>query len=581
MNSNQSNNRILIIDDNPSIHNDIRKILSSAELRNASLEEAKAAVLGATPPAPQGYSFVIDSAFQGEEGYEMARRAFEMGQPYALAFVDMRMPPGWDGMETLGELWRIDPTLQVVVCTAYSDYSWGEIVREIGKSANMVILKKPFDNIEVLQLAHALAEKWRLNDQVSVQLANLDQLVRQRTSELENANEQLRREIAERTAMEQQLRQAQKMEAVGQLAAGVAHDFNNILTIILGQVSLLSESPLAGSIAESVGEIRDSAERAASLVRQLLAFSRKQVIQPSPLDLGRVITNFGEVLRRVLGEHIELRVHAAPDLPPVLADLRMIEQVIINLAVNARDAMPQGGSLTITAKDIEIDLEAPRCNAEARPGRHVCLSVADTGCGIIADVLPHIFDPFFTTKDTGKGTGLGLASAYGIIKQHSGWVEVQSEVDRGTTFLVFLPVCSEEGELDVDQPLALPITGGDETVLVVEDEPAVRRLAVKTLKRYGYRVYEAESGVQAIALFQKHRAEIDLLLTDMVMPGGLTGRDLALRLQQEKPSLKCLYMTGYSRHIAGAEFKPLEEITLLTKPFSATDLLRMIRQVLK
>ncbi len=574
----QLHNRILIVDDNPSIHDDIRKILTSAESRNPGLDDAKAAVLGESSTPARGSAFVIDSAFQGEESLVMVQKALACAQPYVLAFVDMRMPPGWDGITTLIHLWNVDPDLQVVICTAYSDYPWEDIVRKIGKSANMVILKKPFDNIEVLQLAHALSEKWRLNEQVRARLVDLDALVRQRTDDLEKTNERLRREIAERAAVEQALRQAQKMEAVGQLAAGVAHDFNNILTIILGNVSLLMESPQPPGNLESIKEIQDSAERATSLVQQLLAFSRKQVIQLLPLDVGAVLTNLGEVLGRVLGEHVTLEVRPSVGLPLIEGDLRMIEQVVINLAVNARDAMPLGGLLRITAVTVEIDSETARCNSDARPGPHVCVGVVDTGCGIAPEVLAHIFEPFFTTKEVGQGTGLGLASVYGIVKQHSGWVEVQSEIGQGTTFRLFFPVCSYAPSPNAESLGAGPIAGGSETVFVVEDEPAVRRLAVKTLRRYGYNVYEAESGVEALKLFPLWADEIDLLLTDMVMPGGVPGRELAFRLQELKPTLKVIYMTGYNRNMAGTGFKPSEEFSLLTKPFSGVDLLRLVRQ---
>ena len=578
----KSNHRILIIDDNPAIHDDIRKILTSAEARNASLELAKAAVLGETYSAPEGASFVIDSATQGDAGLEMVRRSLESRRPYALAFVDMRMPPGWDGMTTLAHLWKLDPDLQVVICTAYSDYPWEEIVGKIGKSANMVILKKPFDNIEVLQLAHALTEKWRLNEQVRAKLTDLDRLVRQRTSDLEDANEQLRQEIAERALMEDALRQAQKMEAVGQLAAGVAHDFNNILTVVLGHVTLLSDSTDLEEIRSSVNEIRESAERATSLVRQLLAFSRKQVLQPLPLDFGEVISNLGEVLRRVLGEHItiDLLVQPRGQLPLVNADLRLIEQVIINLAVNARDAMPQGGPLIISAQEMEIGLDAVQHNPEAHTGGHLCVRVADRGQGIAPDVLPHIFEPFFTTKEPGKGTGLGLASVYGIVKQHAGWIEVESEVGQGTIFRLYFPICPSERMGRVEEVALGPVSGGSESILVVEDEPAVRKLAVDVLRRYGYLVREAESSMQAIRLFQPQIQQIDLLLTDMVMPGGIPCTELAAQLQAERPGLEVIYMTGYSRSFAGTDIGFSAERNLLAKPFSGQELLRMVRRCL-
>ncbi|MBI4659431.1 MAG: response regulator [Verrucomicrobia bacterium] len=573
-------NRILIIDDNPAIHDDIRKILASAEARNASLEQAKAAVLGVARSEAEGMTFVIDSATQGDEGLRMVRQSVEAGQPYALAFVDMRMPPGWDGMTTLAHLWKLDPNLQVVICTAYSDYPWEEIVGKIGKSANMVILKKPFDNIEVLQLSHALTEKWRLNEQVRAKLADLDRLVRQRTSDLEQANEKLRQEIAERALMEEALRQAQKMEAVGQLAAGVAHDFNNILTVILGNVSLLMEATQPEEMRTSAKEIRESAERAASLVRQLLAFSRKQVLMPLPLDLGETITNLGEVLRRVLGEQIDLRVQHSERLPLVKADLRMIEQAVINLAVNARDAMPRGGCLVISASEAEVTPMMAQTNPEVQPGRHVCLSVSDTGVGIAPEILPHVFEPFFTTKEQGKGTGLGLATVYGIVKQHSGWVDVESRVGQGTIFRLFLPAYTSELTVPVAPFEEGAVQGGHETILVVEDETAVRRLAVDVLRRHGYQAYAAGSGDEAVEVFREHADRIQLLLTDLVMPGGLPGRDLVLQLRRQKPNLKIICMTGYSQNLAGAGFEASPEINLLIKPFSGPELLQVVRRTL-
>jgi len=455
-------------------------------------------------------------------------------------------------------------------------------VGKIGKTANMVILKKPFDNIEVLQLAHALTEKWRLNEEVRARLADLDHLVRQRTAALETANEQLWHEIEERALMEEALRQAHKMEAVGQLAAGAAHDFNNILTVILGHASLISEASGPEEVRSSVLEIRESAERATSLVRQLLAFSRKQVLQPLPLDFGELLTNLGEVLRRVLGEHItiDLQVQPRGHLPLVNADLRLMEQVIINLEVNARDAMPLGGSLVISAHEVEVDLGAVQQNPEAHTGRHICIRVSDTGAGIASDVLPHIFEPFFTTKDPGKGTGLGLASVYGIVKQHSGWIEVRSESGRGTTFQLFFPVCEPALQSEPGASESSLVAGGSETIVVVEDEPSVRRLAVDVLRRYGYHVWEAESSVQAIESFKHCVREIDLLLTDMVMPGGVPGTELAAQFQQEKPNLKVIYMTGYSRNFAGTDFVSSEDRILMAKPFSGQELLRMVRRML-
>ncbi len=576
----QPGNRILIIDDNASIHEDFRKILGQEQDRNTGLTRAKTLLFGESTIASPRAGFVIDSAFQGQEGLALIQRAAEEGNPYALAFVDVRMPPGWDGVETISQIWKCFPEIQVVVCTAYSDYSWEEMIHKLGHSPNLVVLKKPFDNIEALQLAHALTEKWHLNRKVQSQLENLDALVRHRTSELETANEQLKFEIAKQLKLEAQLRQSQKMEAVGQLAAGVAHDFNNILTVIQGNTSLLQdELKQDPSCADSLSDISIAVERAARLVRQLLAFSRKQVLKPEMLDLGQVVNHLVEMLRRLLGDHITFAVNAPPHLPPVHADLSMMEQVIMNLSVNARDAMPKGGKLTVTINAVIITSDDVQKNSEIRAGQHVCLSVSDTGCGIAPELLPRIFDPFFTTKEIGKGTGLGLATVYGIVKQHNGWVEVQSAVNKGTAFRIYLPACAENsGPEDPFQSSKTAVKKGTECVLVVEDEDHVRALTAAVLRKNGYRVLEAASGQDALEVFQGHSSEIDLLFTDMMMPGNLLGDDLAVRLRAAKPSLAVLYTSGYTPEVTQTEF--LGDGKFLTKPFTPTEILATVRQCL-
>jgi two-component system cell cycle sensor histidine kinase/response regulator CckA len=698
-------NRILIIDDNVSIQADFRKILGQDPDQDTALKRTKALLFGESTAAAPHSGFVIDSAFQGQEGLAMVKQAAAEGNPYALAFVDVRMPPGWDGVETISHLWKCCPDIQVVICTAYSDYSWEEMIHKLGYSPNLVVLKKPFDNIEVLQLAHALTEKWHLNRKVQTQLNDLDTLVRQRTSELETANAHLKLEIASRIKaeevlrlseerfskafhatpiplaiqslhpeiiidvneaflamlggerphvvgrtpvelglwadpqlaefvrqtlqknssarnhacqlrtlsgeerqvllsvepfelgsgphwllilqditkqmkLESQLRHSQKMEAVGQLAAGVAHDFNNILTVIHGNASLLQEQLRQDpSCAESLNDITIAAERAARLVRQLLAFSRKQVLKPEVLNLGQVIDNLEEMLKRLLGDHITFEVKAAPDLPPVHADLGMMEQVILNLSVNARDAMPKGGKLTVGIDAVTITNDDVQKNSEIRPGQHVCLSVSDTGCGIAPELLPRIFDPFFTTKEIGKGTGLGLATVYGIVKQHNGWVDVQSAANKGTTFRIFLPTCTENSQPeDPSQTQKTTAKKGTECVLVVEDEDRVRTLTVAVLRKNGYRVLEAASGKDALDVFQGHSSEIDLLFTDVMMPGNLLGDELAARLRATKPSLTVLFTSGYTPEVNKTEFR--DNGNFLTKPFTPTQMLATVRQCL-
>jgi two-component system NtrC family sensor kinase len=572
--------RILVIDDNAAIHADFQKILAPGQGRNAELNLTRALVLGESSAASPHSDFVIDSAFQGREGLELVRKAAGEGDPYALAFVDIRMPPGWDGVETIGQLWQCCPDIQIVICTAYSDYSWEEMIHKLGHSPNLVVLKKPFDNIEALQLAHALTEKWHLNRRVQSQLADLETQVRRRTTELETANAQLKLEIDKEMKLESLLRHSQRMEAVGQLAAGVAHDFNNILTVIHGNACLLQDQfPQDPSCAESLNDITAAAERATRLVRQLLAFSRKQVLKPESLNLGEVIGHLAEMLKRLLGDHIVLEVKAAPDLPSIHADLSMMEQVILNLSVNARDAMPKGGKLTIGLEAITIANGEVLKDAEIQPGQYVCLSVSDTGCGIPPEMLPRIFDPFFTTKEIGKGTGLGLATVYGIVKQHQGWVDVQSAANHGATFRIFLPASAKH--FQPKGPSPIPRTAaktGTECVLVVEDEDHVRTLTAAVLRKNGYRVLEAASGKDALDVFQSHKAEIDLLFTDVMMPGNLLGDELAVRLQATKPSLAVLLTSGYTPEVTKTEFRG--DGNFLSKPFAPAQMLAIVRQCL-
>ncbi len=389
------------------------------------------------------------------------------------------------------------------------------------------------------------------------------------------------RDITDRRRLEEQLRQSQKMEAIGQLAAGVAHDFNNLLTIIQGNASLLLGTPgLSGEDAISMSQIIEASERAAGLTRQLLMFSRKQVMQLATLDLNEIVGNMTKMLQRILGEDITLRSEYAPNLPLIRADAGMLEQVLLNLAVNARDAMPEGGQLLLQTAATTLDPQEVAAHPESVAGRHVCLRVTDTGCGIASDNLPRIFDPFFTTKEVGKGTGLGLATVYGIIKQHRGWIEVTSEIGQGTAFLIYLP--AEEGSTATQRTLAAAqeLPRGHEVILVVEDEPAVRLLVSNLLQRCGYTVLVAESGIAALEVWKDHQDRIQLLLTDMVMPDGMSGRELARRLQQEKPDFKTIYTSGYSAATTN-EVPPLTEgVNFLQKPYPPYHLAKTVRAFL-
>ncbi len=685
---NWKNNRILLIDDNPEIHKDFRKVLGNKDTQSSVLDGMEAVLFdGESEPAggPEEPSetFEIDSAYQGQEGLEMVRSALETGRPYAMAFVDVRMPPGWDGVETIAQIWRQYPQLQVVICTAYSDYSWTEIVRNLGATDSLVILKKPFDNIEVLQLAHAMTKKWVLTQQANSRLEDLDRMVHERTRELEAANERFSKafkssplpmaiceiggarfadvnesllklfqfipadivgrsekevaiwadtadqerfwfmvqrcgnvremkcrvrtksgamrdalifaeelklhqersllilfhDITQQLKLEEQVRHSQKMEAVGQLAAGVAHDFNNLLTVIRGHAELrLGAAHLDREIADSLKQISRASDRASSLTRQLLAFSRRYMIQPRPLDINSLITRHQEMARSLISEQIEFRSELTSSLPPARADQNHLEQVLMNLIVNARDAMPEGGQLTIRTSAVKIDSEQASLEPELRSGSYVCIAVQDTGCGMSQETLSRIFEPFFTTKQMGRGTGMGLATVYGIVKQHGGWIKVASQPGQGSTFSIFLPAATGPAESTSETPEPVG-AGGHETVLVVEDDAHIRAMATDVLGSVGYRVLQADSGVDALRVWSSENQKVDLLFSDVVMPAGMNGRKLAETLRSQKPNLKILLTTGHSSPTK-EEIAQVPGANFMAKPYSAADLVKGVRSCL-
>jgi len=386
------------------------------------------------------------------------------------------------------------------------------------------------------------------------------------------------RDVTERMQLEEQLRNVQQLEAVGRLAGGVAHDFNNILSIIMGHGELVLAAVGADEEARNgLEQIRRAAERAASLTQQLLAFSRKQVLQPKVLDLNEAVSDVQKMLARVIGEDIELVSSLHPSLSAVKADPGQVEQVLMNLAINARDAMPHGGKLQMETSNVEIRAEiAP--SLDLAPGRYVMLQVTDTGHGMEAAMLPHIFEPFFTTKPMGKGTGLGLATVWGIVKQSGGSIRVESEVGRGSTFRIYLP--ATEGSGSQRHPAAQNnMVGGSETILIAEDEPDLRELTHLFLEGYGYNVLEASCAEQAIEIADAFHGPIDLLLTDVIMP-GLSGRQLAENLLSKRPQTKIVYMTGYTDDMV-VQHKVLEPgVMLLQKPFGKGDLALKVRLAL-
>ncbi len=388
-------------------------------------------------------------------------------------------------------------------------------------------------------------------------------------------------DISDRKRLEAELRQSQKLEGIGQLAGGIAHDFNNILAAIMMNLDLLKMTPgIDDETRHALKDLEEEAHRAASLTRQLLMFSRRSVLDMKPLDVNETVANLLKMLRRLIGEHIDLRFDGKTALPLVEADVGMVEQILMNLVVNARDAMPKGGRVTITTDIREpdaIEVEGP---GNRENGRCVSLAVSDSGYGMDEETMKRIFEPFFTTKEVGKGTGLGLATVHGIAAQHGGWVEVESEPGQGSTFRVLLPALERKTTEEEEPGVPTPVQTGSECILVVEDEVTLRRLAARTLGRLGYQVYEAANGQEAMAMWQRHGTEIDLVLTDMVMPEGMTGLELIVRLRKLKPSLAAIIASGYSTEMVQSGALTREGVLYLSKPFKMAVLANVVRDCL-
>ena len=424
------------------------------------------------------------------------------------------------------------------------------------------------------------------NRQLRELQAELEARVEARTAALRQANEELQREIGERERTEEalrrsedQLRQSQKLEAVGRLAGGIAHDFNNLLTVILSYTDMISRELSPGHpVRAQVEEIERAGMRAADLTRQLLAFSRQQVLDPQVLDLNDVLTGVSNMLTRVLGEDIEMTLSRAPTLGPVRADRGQVEQILMNLVVNARDAMPRGGRITLETADVELDAPYAGGHLDVKPGPYVMLAVSDTGIGMSKETQARVFEPFFTTKARGKGTGLGLSTVFGIVKQSGGTIWLYSEPEAGSTFRIYLP--RVVGQVDAARP-ATPITstGGTETILLVEDDEQVRIVAGDALRRAGYRVLVTGGPDEGLRVAREHPAPIDLLLTDVVMP-GMNGRAVADQVLAQRPGIRVLFMSGYTDDVILHHGVFDRGVAFIQKPLTPLTLTRKVREVL-
>jgi two-component system cell cycle sensor histidine kinase/response regulator CckA len=809
-----NNRRVLVIDDNRAIHDDFRKILSPATAMAVALDATETAVFGRSTEAVQHTKFEVDSAYQGQEAVLLVKEALAAGRPYAMAFVDVRMPPGWDGVETTRKIWELDPNLQVVICTAYSDYSWDEMFEKLGQSDGLLILKKPFDAVEAFQLAHALTEKWWLHQESRRRMEELESRVAERTHDLaqslsllnatlesttdgivavdlsgrvvsynarfvacwqfpaemlarrdaaemlahaaglvkdsatflqrlkelqadpevegfdvielkdgrtferyvfpqwidrkcvgtvinwrditdrKRAEESLRllgsaveqakesivitdaelglpgpriifvnpafttmtgytadevrgktprilqgphsdrvvlrrlretlsrgdvfegktinyrkdrtefhlewhiapirnasgtithfvaiqHDITARTQLETQLFQSQKLETVGKLAGGIAHEFNSILTAIIGQSELLLNELRSGNpLSHNANEIRRAADRAAALTRQLLAYGRKQILRPEILDLNHVIAGMDGMLRHLMGGDVDVNIVSAVGLKAVRVDTGQIEQVIMNMAINAHEAMPHGGKLTLETSNVTLDSESVGRYAELKPGEYVMLAITDTGTGMNEPVKARVFEPFYTTKGVGQGTGLGLATCHGIIKQSGGHITVYSEPGRGTTFKVYLPHVEKPTEARPPLRESPVLLGGTETILLVEDDPSLREMASMLLQRLGYTVLAAANGGQALSVLHQRGGEaLDLLFTDVVMP-QMSGKELSDRIRTTHPETKVLFTSAYTENAIAHQGVLDPGVVLLQKPFTPSVLAARIREVM-
>jgi two-component system cell cycle sensor histidine kinase/response regulator CckA len=700
----EKNHRILVVDDNPAIHEDFRKILGT----DAAADEfagAQADVFGDLPSAATRLKFELSFAAQGERALELVQAAAAAGRRYAMVFMDVRMPPGWDGLETTQKLWEVDADLQVVICTAYSDKSWEEMMESLGHPERVLILKKPFDTVEVLQLAHALTEKWSLLQAARRNTKELERTVKVRTRELVASNMRLEaetashqaaaervreqamlleeardaiiladltgtilfwnrgaescygwtateaagqnvlallydgsasaevvaarqavmengswqgelaqktkegrvvtaecrwtlvrdatgrpksilginRDITEKKLLEAKFLRVQRLESIGTLAGGIAHDLNNILQPITLAMDVFRTQLPASSLG-MVELVSGNAQRATSLVRQVLSFARGVEGERRPIQPNALAEEIASIVRETFPKAIDFQLCLAEGPWPLLGDSTQLHQVLLNLCVNARDALPDGGTLTLAVENIDIGRHEAAMQPDATAGRHVVFTVTDSGTGIPAALREKIWDPFFTTKEQGKGTGLGLATTLSIVRSHGGFITLASEAGRGAAFRVFVPAREPASVAAAEPPPAggsdlQALHGHGELILIVDDEAPLLSVLRHTLQFFGYRVVSGTNGAEGLGAYSKNIDEIKAVITDMVMP-VMEGPAMIGALKKLNPDVKVIATTGMSSEVSIETIRRLGVERIIAKPCATKAILLALREII-
>lgn len=581
------NNRILVVDDNRAIHDDFAKILATSPI-NAALESAEALLFDQQPA--QRTTFELTSAYQGEEAVAKVKAAFDAGTPFAVAFVDIRMPPGIDGIETASRIWQCDPDLLVVMCSAFSDYAWSDMAANLGRADRWVMLRKPFDNIEVMQLATALAEKWALQQIARAERKDLENRVAERTRELQTALSRLEAETAQRLqheeqrrAIERKMEESQRWESIGVLAGGIAHDFNNVLTGVLANASVARLEPtLSPELDAHLQRIEHSARRAAELCELMLAYAGKSRLERSEIELNQLVTDTWQLLRASVPRDVDFQMELTPGVGHVEADLVRLRQVLMNLVINGAEAL--GASprrLIVSTGRTRLDaaaLSSMTAANESKPGDFVWIEVRDTGSGMPQEAIRRIFEPFYTTKFEGRG--LGLCAVQGIVRSHGGALTVESTPGLGSVFRVYLPVAAAHAAA-TSQPVTAPavparVVKARATLLVVDDEESVRNVAAAALRHRGYDVETAADGRHALATVKNRASAFDGIVLDLTMP-HMNGFETLAAIRSLHARIPAVLMSGYINESIPPELAP---VIPLSKPFEVDSLYRAVDSML-